>query len=74
MTKKIPVTLRAILTRVNRKLAIEGQVLHTAREPRRRELGMHYVVGSGGVVRTNVDAEEFARELGVLRQYEKIVE
>ncbi len=80
MVKKslVPVSERALLARVNRQLIKQGQQLLRC-PPNNvnamRELGRFYVVNvNGGVECQHQDIEELAKELGVLRPYEKLAE
>lgn len=64
----IPVTLRAVIARINRALAHREEMLHTSRSARcRAELGDHYVRDwrANSIVDTHVDPEALARDLGV---------
>ncbi len=60
----------------NRSLAEDGEVLKTARGARAlQDLGEYYVLdlSSNGVLRKDVDLEEFGRNLGALKPFEKLV-
>ena len=73
----VPVTSRAIIQRINRVLAKDLQVLKATRGERAQlDFGDHYVLDQsrGFVVDTHVDIEEMARGLGVLKDYEELVE
>ena len=76
--KKVPVTMRALIQRINRKLAIErGYVLKITRGNRwRGELGDYYAVDPkrNGIVREFIEPEDLGRELGVLRDWEQVKE
>ena len=79
MAKKImPVTMRALIQRINRKLATErGYLLKITRGNRwRGELGDYYAVdpNRNSIVRDHVEPEDLGRELGVLRDWEKVKE
>jgi hypothetical protein len=68
-----PVNERALLVRINRRLASEGQQLHSApRGVAREELGRFYLVGDDKVLRRDLDLEAFAREIGVLKPWEQV--
>lgn len=72
---KVPVTVRAVVQRINRKLAPEGEVLKTPRSTRlRQEVGDFYVldVNHNWVTAKDVDPEELGRELEVLRPWEEV--
>lgn len=73
----VPVSTRALLQRINRKLAEGDEQLKTARSDRARlELGDYYVIDvNRNVVRgKNVDPETLGRELGVLKGWETVVD
>ena len=75
-TKK-PITMRALLQRINRKLAKEEQVLKTLRGHRyEHDLGRYYAVNwrTNLVTAPHVDPEQWGRELGVLRRWEVLQE
>ena len=76
---KVPVTMRAIVQRINRKLAPDGyrRLKQSRGRPWKyldRDVGKWFLVdGSRNrVERTHVDPEKFAKELGVLRPWEKV--
>jgi hypothetical protein len=74
-TAGVPVTLRALLQRINRKLGKEDERLVTARgEKARVELGDYYIlnVNRNWLVSQHVDPETLGRELGVLRAWEAV--
>lgn len=74
---KVPIAHRAVVMRVMRRLALDGQKLRTARgEAQRERLGHYYVVRiAGDVVRTHIDdLDAFAREIGALSAHEELVE
>jgi hypothetical protein len=79
MTKsgsKVGITSRALIQRINRKLAPD-EVLKTARTERvRLEFGDYYVidVGINGIIEKDVDLESLGHRLGVLRAWEELVE
>lgn len=68
---------RALVSRINRALAKQGQALRRCRERSRwhRDLGDYYAValGSNAIADTRVDPEAKGRELGVLRTSERMV-
>jgi hypothetical protein len=79
MTKRIavPVSLRAVIQRINRKLRASGEVLKTARSTNvASSVGWHYIVDTDNnwISSQRVDPEALARELGVLQDYETVVE
>lgn len=74
--KKVPVSERAIVARLRRALAKDGETLRKSRTPRTvSDLGDYFTVGRGNntVVRRGIDVETLARELGVLDPFEEIV-
>jgi hypothetical protein len=74
--KKVPVTMRALIQRINRKLTTErGYVIKKTRGNRwRGELGDYYAVDPkrNCVVSEYIEPEDLGRELGVLRDWEKV--
>jgi hypothetical protein len=73
---KIPVTMRALIQRINRKLAADDERIVAARNERvRTDFGEWYVVDTRthrGANSTHVDPEALARELGVLKPWEQV--
>jgi hypothetical protein len=82
MTKKnttnlVPITARALVQRLNRKLAEQDQVLKKSRGARTQlDLGDYYVIDfrRNFVVDDHCDLAELGREFEVLRDYEEVVE
>lgn len=76
--QKVPVSDRALLARINRKLAAGDEVLKRCREDSRSyyQLGDYYLVdlNSNGIVRMNCDLEVEGRKLGVLNKWEVLAE
>jgi hypothetical protein len=78
MTKEkpsVPVSLRALLQRINRKLAAQEECLKATRGERgRHDLGDYYIVDvrRNFVVATHQDPETLGRELGALRPWEAV--
>jgi hypothetical protein len=72
------VTARALMQRINRRLAKdEGSRLLTCRETARgfNELGRYYVVNAQNhLAQTDVDLEDLARELDLMKPWETLVE
>jgi len=67
---KVPVTRRALLQRIARKLAREkGQMIRAERTPQAPS-ARYFIVAGGRVVGTLEDPEELGRELGVLQPWE----
>ena len=74
-TTKVPVTERALFARLSRALKKEGQILRRCRAGTNghQELGDYYVIGESNVVSAkHVDLAEWAKESGVLKEYEKL--
>ncbi len=68
--------LRTVIRRINRKLAHEDERIVVARGVRTRtQLGDFYAicVSRNVVTAEHVDPEAWARELGVLREFEQVV-
>ena len=62
--QKVPVTMRALIQRINRKLRPKLEILKIARdEPLRLEVGYYYVIDfrTNAVTHTNVDPKQLAR-------------
>lgn len=69
--KKVPISKRALIQRINRKLPAQHALL-TSRSPRARaELGEHYLLTATNV-EGNVDLEKMGREMGVLKPWETV--
>jgi hypothetical protein len=74
--RKVGVTTRALIQRINRKLKPDLEALKVSRGERMRfDLGEYYVIDYrlNAIQRHNVDPEALARELGVLRAWEEEV-
>jgi hypothetical protein len=71
-TKKVPVTMRALLQRLNRKK--KGIVIRKARGGT-SGIGEYYAVNTNKNVikKTHVDPVEWGRKWGVLRKWEAVV-
>ena len=70
--KKVPVTKQAVIQRINRRLAHDGEQLKTTRGNRwRSDLGDHFLVA---LIRGDVDLDELARELDALAPWERVEE
>jgi hypothetical protein len=82
---KVPVTMRALTQRINRKLKTKEQMLKAAppapRNPEHRanqwraRIGDFYVLDTrvNMVLHTRVDPEALGRKLGVLKEWEEVV-
>jgi hypothetical protein len=74
-TKKVPVTMRAVIQRLNRHLAHRDEKLKAYRGERDRfNMGDYYIidVSENVVLVKDVDPEQKAREAGVLKAWEKV--
>jgi hypothetical protein len=70
--RKILVSERAIMARINRKLAGK-EVLKKARGDRQAaSVGDYFTVVTKGLGRTSINLEKFAAELGVLQPFETL--
>lgn len=75
---KVKISSRALMQRINRRLAKEGEVLRTSRGTSEiHNLGNYFIVD----LRTNSvtahqidDLEGLAREIGVIKPYEELGE
>jgi hypothetical protein len=75
---KVPVTERALMARINRKLSHDDEVLKKCRPDSQwyHDLGDYYGVDlrRNAVVYQHRGLEEFGRELGVLRDFEELAQ
>ena len=67
--RKVPVTVRALVQRINRALASDGKRL---RGTRGRGPGVYYVVSGSRVTQSAVNLEALGRKLGVLYAWETL--
>jgi hypothetical protein len=75
--KKIPVSERALVARINRKLAQQGEKVCKSRTAWNYvSVGDYYVIDVNRNVTAGVavDPESLAKELGVLKRYESLAE
>jgi hypothetical protein len=75
---KVPVTMRALIARINRRLAVDHMQLKASRGQRMRlDVGEYYVLNTrlNGIMHhyRDCDPEDLGRELGVLKSYEQVV-
>jgi hypothetical protein len=73
--KKTPVTARAVIQRINRKLKADLQALKISRtEKARLDCGDYFILDyrKNYLIEHDVDIEAKARELGVLRPWEAV--
>ena len=71
----VPVTARALIQRINRALADNGEILKAPRGAQAlQELGDYYILDTkrNCVTRKDVDIEAVGRTLGVLKAYEAL--
>ena len=74
---KVPVSERALIQRINRKLRHDDEMLKVARGGRTEQsVGRYYIINfnRNWIVSQNVDPETVGRELGVLAEWEQVVE
>jgi hypothetical protein len=77
LNSKVPVSERALLARIKRKLAPDGVRLHKSREGSRAlwEFGDYYGVSADNhVCNPSGGLEGIARDLGVMKPYEELVD
>jgi len=78
--KKVPVTERALIQRINRELKAHGQMGRKLKKTRGMQafvdLGDYYVldIAIGGIADKFVDIEALGRELGMLQDFEALVD
>jgi hypothetical protein len=74
--QKVPITERALIQRINRKLKPDLEMLRVTRERWQTELGRFHIIDfdKNWICRKDVDLEELGRDLGVLADYEALVE
>ena len=68
VSTKIPITMSALLQRINRLLRKRGQRLSS--RATHVELGLYYILDATGVIHPDVDPIRLGWELGVLRPFE----
>jgi len=74
-TRRVLVSKRALIQRINRRLVREGEKLYATRGRKSfQDLGEFYIidVGRNFVAQKDVDLEELGRELKVLSPWEKL--
>lgn len=75
--KTVPVSLRALIQRINRKLAAEGECLKKARSAKaQQDLGDYYIIeiSRNLVFGKDVDLEQLGRKIGALKSWEHVEE
>lgn len=75
----VPVTMRALLQRINRKLAPDEIVKAARTEAQKEMVGSFYRVDLGSspapsVNEKHIDLEKLGRKLGVLQPWERIAD
>jgi hypothetical protein len=71
----IPISRRAVTSRLIRALARDGKQLKRARTAQTRDcIGEYFITDTDGIVSHHLSLGQLARELGVLRPYERFVE
>ena len=74
---KSQISRRALILRINRRLAADGRALKATRtEADRESMGDFFIVEleRGRIVSANIDPIALAKELGVLKPYEQVTE
>ncbi len=78
MEKKVPVSQRAIMARINRALAKEGQALRISRSnAEKSNFGYSFIVDVNRNVVEAWGIEDFgklAKEIGVIKDFEEVIE
>ena len=75
--QKVPVTMRALIQRINRALKQDNEILKTARGERLRQgVGDYYVLDLSGnfILNKDVDPVAMARDMEVLQPWEVVAE
>lgn len=74
---KLPISMQALIKRINRKLKPNLEALKIARSERLRiDVGQYYIIDYrlNAIQQHNVDPVDLGRELGVLHDWETVVE
>ncbi len=72
---RVPVSIRGLTQRINRRWEGGGKKLMACRSNRMRDrLGDWYVVNGAGVLETHVDLRELGKRVGALEEYEELIE
>jgi hypothetical protein len=75
--QKIPISMRALIARINRKLRPDDEVLRAARGARaKQEFGGFYIINRNRelIVAHHVDPEDMGRKLNAMREWEQLVQ
>jgi hypothetical protein len=70
----VPVSTRALIARLNRRLKADGKMLKAARGHAVLSVGRYFICNPerNWIVKERVDPEALARELGVLAAWERV--
>jgi hypothetical protein len=70
----VPVSMRALVQRINRKLKADGEMLKMARGRAASSVGRYFICNPqrNWIVKERVDPEALGRELGVLAAWERV--
>ena len=72
-TTTVPVSMRALVQRINRRLKVVGEVLKAARSERvASSVGLFFIVRCNAINTQHVDPEKLGREMGVLSAWEHV--
>lgn len=73
-SSKVPISVRALVKRLNRRLGEDGEQLRRARAGTRQaeSVGAYYRTSNARVVDRDVDLIALGRRLGVLRDFEVV--
>lgn len=72
---KVPVTERALIQRINRRIHDDDLIVKKSRSARMvQDCGEYYVLDwrLNGVILTEIDLEDYAREVGALQPFEEL--
>lgn len=73
MVTRVPISRRAVVQRINRRLEGQGRRLCASRGKSAQHVGDYYLTASNGkVVRTHVNLDQMAREVRALKDYERV--
>jgi hypothetical protein len=73
--RKVGVSARAVVARINRKLKPDLEALKISRSERMRlDVGRYFIIDYrlNAIQRHNVDPKALGRELGVLKEWEEV--
>lgn len=77
MTPKalVPVSKRALVQRINRKLAAEDKILRASVGAQAADLGAYYTIDTNrnAITGKSIDLETYGRKIGALADFEKLV-